>query len=209
MRRAEHARAAVRRVETAHAGHASGMRSMDELLDDPEKPGESGHKRLDRNLIELLQELRVAQAGVQILFAFLLTLPFTQRFGSVTAFQRTVYLVTLLLSAGAAVCLIAPASFHRLVFRRHDKRALIFVANRFAIAGLALLALAMTGAILLVTDVLFKRGTVIVVTGAIALGFLICWYVIPLRYRLHDDAGETGGAGDARESEDDGADDAR
>ncbi|HEY2637993.1 MAG TPA: DUF6328 family protein, partial [Solirubrobacteraceae bacterium] len=118
-------------------------------------------ERLDRNLSELLQELRVAQTGVQFLFGFLLSLPFTQRFSQVTSFQRGLYLWTVIFAASAAAFLIAPVPFHRLVFRQRDKHRLIIVANRMSLAGLACLGVAIVSAIFLVTDYLFKARTVI------------------------------------------------
>jgi hypothetical protein len=141
-------------------------------------------ERIDRNLSELLQELRVAQTGVQILFAFLLTLPFSQRFGQLTSYQRGIYLVTLIFAAAASGFLIAPVSYHRLIFRRRDKRHLVFTANRLAIAGLVCLALAMIGAIYLVVDFLYKGGLVAAVVGGIAGLFAILWYIVPLVRRM-------------------------
>jgi len=145
--------------------------------------GESEQERVDRNLLELLQELRVAQTGVQILFAFLLTLPFTQRFTKVSAFQKDVYFVTLLLAAASTAFIIAPVAHHRILFRRHDKAHLVEVSNRFAIAGLVCLALAMTGAILLITDVLFHDAVVVATTAATAAIFGVIWFVEPLLRR--------------------------
>jgi hypothetical protein len=153
----------------------------------PERPSgrdESEGERLDRNLSELLQELRVALPGVQVLFAFLLAVPFQQNFTEITAFQERVFFATLLLTALSAALLISPSAYHRMTFRMQQKEHLVFLANRFAIAGLACLALAMTGAIMLITDVLF--GTVAtIVTSACALGvFLLLWCALPLRRRL-------------------------
>jgi Family of unknown function (DUF6328) len=141
---------------------------------------ESEHERLDRNLGELLQELRVAQAGVQILFAFLLTLPFTQRFSMVTAFQKDLYLLSVVFAAAASIFLIGPVAYHRLVFRQHEKRSLVFDANRLALAGLTCLALSMLAGIYLVVDVLFKTTTVAVVVGGAAALFVAVWLVLPL-----------------------------
>src|SRR3954453_9868914 len=118
---------------------------------------ETEEERLDRNLGELLQELRVALPGVQVLFAFLLAVPFQQGFEEVTSFQKDVYFATLILTAISATMLISPSAYHRIPFRYQQKRRLVYYSNRFAIIGLALLALAMTGAILLITDVLFSN----------------------------------------------------
>jgi hypothetical protein len=138
-------------------------------------------ERLDRNLEELLQELRVALPGVQVLFAFLLVVPFNQRFPTITQFQQSVYFATLLLATGAAAFLIAPTVHHRIQFRQQDKERIVLTANRFAIIGMLLLAVAMTGAVLLITDLLYKNTTVAIVTAAVALMFTLLWYVVPLR----------------------------
>ena len=150
----------------------------------PGRPDESEHDRLDRNMQELLGELRVALPGVQVLFGFLLTVPFANGFEKVTDFQRDVYFVTLLCAGAASALLIATSAYHRIVFRRGQKRHLVFLANRFTIAGLGFLALAMTGAVLLVTDYLFSTATTIVATAAIALLFAWFWYVLPLLRRI-------------------------
>jgi uncharacterized protein involved in cysteine biosynthesis len=142
---------------------------------------ETEQERVDRNLTELLNELRVALPGVQVLFAFLLVVPFNNRFAHVTGFQKNVYFVTLLCAAAASVCLIAPTIQHRIEFRRQDKEHLVRVANKLAIAGLTFLAVAMTGAILLVTDVLFSQLTATISAAFVALGFAVLWYAIPLQ----------------------------
>jgi hypothetical protein len=149
-------------------------------------PDEDAKERLDRELLELLNELRVAIPGVQVLFAFLLTVPFTQRFEQVTGFQQDVYFATLLFSAVASALLIAPSAYHRLRFRQQDKQQMLVTSNRLAIAGLAFLALAITGVVLLITDVLFKSATVIVVTSGVALLFAVTWYLLPLSRRAQD-----------------------
>ena len=118
---------------------------------------ETDDERLDRELDQLLQELRVAMPGVQVLFAFLLAVPFQQRFAQVSEFQRTVYFVTLLASAAASALFIAPTAYHRLMFRGRDKPRLVALSSRLALAGLVALAVAMNGVILLVTDVLFRE----------------------------------------------------
>ena len=141
-------------------------------------------ERLDRNLQEFLGELRVALPGVQVLFAFLLVVPFNQRFVEITDFQKAVYFVTLLLTAAASVCLIAPTAQHRMEFRRQHKEEIMMMANRLAIVGLGFLAVAMTGAILLITDLLYGSTTTIVVTVAVGLAFGALWYAIPVRRLL-------------------------
>lgn len=159
------------------------------MLDDssqrepPARPDESDHERLDRNLMELLGELRVALPGVQVLFAFLLAVPFQQRFGDVTTFQRDVYFATLCFALIASACLIAPTAYHRITFRLQQKEALVRAANRLTIAGLAALALAMTGVMLLISDYLFGTTTAIVTTTIAALLLALLWGVLPLQRR--------------------------
>ena len=142
---------------------------------------ESESERIDRNLQEMLGELRVALPGVQVLFAFLLVVPFNQRFGQVTDFQKTLYLITLLFTTASSICLIAPTAHHRLEFRKQHKEHIVQAGNRIVIAGLALLAIAMTGAVLFVTDVVYGRTTTIAAAGGVALAFAVIWYAIPLR----------------------------
>ncbi|MFN8163618.1 MAG: DUF6328 family protein [Solirubrobacterales bacterium] len=145
---------------------------------------ETEEERLDRNLGELLQELRVALPGVQVLFAFLLAVPFQQNFTKITPFEKHVYFATLLSTAISAALLIAPSAYHRLTFRYQQKHRLVFLANRFAIGGLCFLALAMSGAVLLITDVLFGTVATAITTGAIVTMFLVLWFLLPLRRRL-------------------------
>ena len=142
---------------------------------------ETEQERIDRNLQEFLGELRVALPGVQVLFAFLLVVPFNQRFPDITDFQKSVYFITLLLTAAAAVCLIAPTAQHRVEFRRQHKEQILMMANRLAIAGLGFLAIAMTGAIMLITDLLYGAATTIVVTIVVGLAFALLWYLVPAR----------------------------
>jgi O-antigen/teichoic acid export membrane protein len=140
-------------------------------------------ERCDRNLVELLQEVRVVQTGVQVLFAFLLTAPLAARFPTLTSFQRDVYFATLLCTGGAAVLLIAPTAYHRILFRLGDKEHLVMVANRFTLAGLTGVALSMVGAVLLVTDLMFDGVFVAAVTGLAALACIGLWCLAPLRRR--------------------------
>jgi hypothetical protein len=141
---------------------------------------ESDTERLDRNFNELLQELRVSQTGVQILFAFLLTLPFTQRFTQVTEFQKDVYFITLMLAAGASILFIGPVSWHRLLFRRQEKGEVVFAANWMAIGGLVCLSLAIVGVVLFVSDFLFSGTGAAIASGCIAALIVILWYTLPL-----------------------------
>jgi hypothetical protein len=140
---------------------------------------ESSLERWDRNFIELLQELRVAQTGVQILFAFLLTLPFTNRFGDISSLDKAVYVITLVASATATALLIAPVSDHRQVFREGHKPQLVRTASMLAQAGLAVLLVAMIGAVFLVLDVVAGLGWAVGLGVAITLLFLALWYVLP------------------------------
>ena len=147
---------------------------------------ETEHERIDRNLQEFLGELRVALPGVQVLFAFLLVVPFNARFPDITDFQKTVYFVTLLFTAAAAVCLIAPTAQHRVEFRHQHKEQILLMANRLAIVGLGFLAIAMTGAILLITDLLYGGTTTVIVTVVVGLGFALLWYLVPARRIVAD-----------------------
>lgn len=143
--------------------------------------GETEKERLDRNLDEMLQGLRVAITGVQVLFAFLLVLPFQSGFPGVTSFQEKVYFATLLCTALASILLIAPSARHRIRFRADDKAYVVFSANRLAIGGLAFLALGMVGAVLLVSDYLFGVATTVLATLVVACALLWLWFGSPLR----------------------------
>src|SRR4051812_39371530 len=147
---------------------------------DPAGRDETQLERCDRNLVELLQEVRVVQTGVQVLFAFLLTAPLAARFPSLTPFQRADYFVTLLSAGGAAILLIAPTAYHRVLFRCGDKEHLVIVANRFTIAGLAFVALSMLGSLLLVTDLLFDGAIVFVTVTLATMTCVAFWCVLPL-----------------------------
>jgi hypothetical protein len=141
-------------------------------------------ERIDRHLAELLQEVRVAQTGVQVLFGFLLTVPFTVRFDSLSDGQRALYFGTLIAAGLAAVLLITPTAQHRVLFRCGDKEHVVRMANRYAIAGLAFVAVAVVGALALVADVIFG-SPVAAVVGALAAGLALwCWYVQPVRRRV-------------------------
>ena len=145
---------------------------------------EDKRERLDRELIELLNELRVALPGVQVLFAFLLTVPFTQRFSQVSDVQEDAYFASFLCAAVATVLLIAPSAYHRLQWRQKDKEHMLVVANRLAIAGTAFLALAVTGSVFFVTDFLFGALATGIVTSVTAGLFTWFWYGLPLTRRL-------------------------
>lgn len=150
----------------------------------PSGRDETEVQRLDRNLGELLQELRVALPGVQVLFAFLLAVPFQQNFQEITGFEKVVYFATLLCTAVSAALFIAPSAYHRLTFRFQQKEHLVTLANRFTIAGLGFLALAMTGVIMLITDVLYGGAATVITTFSAFVLFVVLWLVLPLRRRL-------------------------
>jgi hypothetical protein len=141
-------------------------------------------ERLNRQMTELLTELRVAMPGVQVLFAFLLSVPFQQRFQTVTSFQRGVYFVTLLAAAAATALFIAPSAYHRIAFQQHEKANIIRIGTREFICGLIALAVAMNGAVLLVTDVLFQAPTVIVTIVVVASLFAWLWFGLGLWRRM-------------------------
>jgi hypothetical protein len=147
--------------------------------------GETRHEtqleRLDRNLEEMTGELRVVVTGVQVLFAFLLIVPFDAGFAHVGSFERAVYFVTLIFAALAAVCTIAPSAEHRILFRHDDKRHIVFSSNRVVIAGLAFLALAMCGALLLVTTKLFGVTAGVLTASFAAIPFAVLWFALPVR----------------------------
>jgi Family of unknown function (DUF6328) len=146
---------------------------------------EEEQERLNRQMMELLNELRVAMPGVQILFGFLLTVPFQQRFSQVTDFQQTVYFVTLVVAAVAAAFLIAPSAYHRVMFEQEDKPNIIRIGTGELLAGLAALAVAMNGAVLLVTDFLFSAGTVTVTVVLLASLYFTLWFGFGLVRRVH------------------------
>ena len=141
---------------------------------------ETPAERVDRNFNELLGELRIALPGVQVLFAFLLTVPFAQGFAQLSGFERGVYFAVLLLTALSSAFLIAPTAYHRLLFRQGRKREILFFANRAAVLGLGALALAMSGAILLITHFLFGPGAAIPVGIAALFLFGSLWYLLPV-----------------------------
>jgi amino acid transporter len=147
--------------------------------------GETRKERVDRELMELLNELRVALPGVQFLFAFLLIVPFQQKIDQITDFQRDVYFVALASAALATALLIAPAAQHRLLFRQQDKEALLRRSNHSAVAGLVALGLAICAALLLVVDMLFSLTLAWVTSGALAVLLLWWWIAVPLWKRAH------------------------
>jgi hypothetical protein len=150
----------------------------------PEERSEEEQERLNRQMTELLNELRVAMPGVQVLFGFLLTVPFQQRFRQVTDFQQTVYVATLIAAATATAFLIAPSAYHRVMFEQHDKPNIIHLGTAEFLVGLTALALAMNGAVLLVTDVLFGAGTVTVIVALLASLYFTLWFGLGIVQRI-------------------------
>jgi amino acid transporter len=145
-----------------------------------EEQGESQKERLNRELIELLNELRVALPGVQVLFAFLLAVPFASGFPKLSDLDRDIFFVAFITTALATAFLIAPSSYHRLRWRDHDKERLLVISNRLTIVGLALLAVSITATVFVITDFLFHRSWAAVFTASIAIVFVVLWYGLPL-----------------------------
>jgi hypothetical protein len=144
---------------------------------------ETDKQRWQRNLADLLQELRVAQTGVQILFAFLLTLPFSNGFTETTEFQRDVYIVALLAAAAATALIISPVAFHRALFRQGRKPELVRFAHRMATGGLAFMLIAMVSAVLLITDFVLDRPIAFVLSALAGIWFLTFWVALPFARR--------------------------
>ncbi|WP_026361335.1 DUF6328 family protein [Amycolatopsis nigrescens] len=150
-------------------------------------PEESPDRRLARNVNELLQEIRVAQAGVQILFGFLFSVTFTDVYQKATEFQRNVHLVAVLLAVIAVGLLTAPAAWHRVLFRQGRRETIIHVANRLALSGLGFLAATVSTTLLLLVDVVVGRWQAIVACALAAVVFGVLWFVLPLRVRRSDE----------------------
>ncbi|MDD9369462.1 MAG: DUF6328 family protein [Acidimicrobiales bacterium] len=144
---------------------------------------ESADERTNRELMEMLNELRVALPGVQVLFAFLLTIPFSQRFDTLDAGDRRVYFWAVLATAAATVCLIAPSVHHRLRFRSGVKEHLLRVANVLMVTGVALVAFAISAVTYVVTDLIYPGSLPRVVAGVLACAFVLVWFLLPLLYR--------------------------
>src|SRR3954462_2927351 len=138
---------------------------------------ETALERADRHLAELLQEVRVAQTGVQVLFGLLMTVPFTMRFGSLSDGERLLYFATLVAAGAPAMLLIAPSSQHRVLFRCGDKEHIVRMANRYAIAGLACVAVAIVGSLLLVAEVILDSAAAGIVGATAGVAALWCWYL--------------------------------
>jgi hypothetical protein len=161
---------------------------------------ENPKQRLDRELMELLNELRVALPGVQVLFAFLLIVPFQQGFDRLSAGDTRVYYAGVVATAICSALLIAPTAHHRMSFRRGSKEIMVKSSNRLAIAGTFCLAVAMGTVVYVITSVLYGPGAARWVAGAIAFGTLLLWFAVPLLFRrsrdtLSEPSGEGGSDG--------------
>lgn len=160
---------------------------------DPEHPApdvqwdparnETEAERLDRNWASLLQELRVAQTGVQVLTGFLLTLPFQQRFAVLGGTTRVIYLITVACSIGSTVLLVAPVSMHRLLFRRRKLDTLVSTSHGYAITGLLLMGLALTGVAIVIFDAVLGPRAAWIAGGCTLLAVLMLWFLLPIRAR--------------------------
>jgi hypothetical protein len=144
---------------------------------------ETEKQRIDRELIELLNELRVALPGVQVLFAFLLTLPFTQGFDKISGSDRRWYFVSVVLTATSSMFLIAPSAHHRLRFRSRAKEQLLKAATGYAVIGLVFLAAGMATTLFLITDVVYDSSTASLTAAALGAATAVLWFVVPFLYR--------------------------
>ena len=170
-----------------HVGgsRSGGVAPSSDRAGDDEQPEE----RLNRELIELLNELRVALPGVQVLFAFLLTVPFSNRFPTLSGSQRAIYFATFVGTTIATGLFMAPTAYHRIRFRQGDKERMLRTSNRFAIVGIAFLALSVTSAVVLTTDLMFGLGAATVVGLGVLLFLVWVWFAIPLARRIRDEEG--------------------
>lgn len=153
------------------------------MTDEHAVESESQKERIDRELIELLNELRVALPGVQTLFAFLLILPFSNGWKRTSEFERDVYVFAVLATALSALLLIAPSAQHRLEFRAGDKEHLLRQANTLAVAGIAALAVAMSAVLFLIVDVVLSGDWAVAVAAVALAGFALMWFAVPLLRR--------------------------
>lgn len=163
------------------------------MVEDPyAREEESDHERLKRNVNELLQELRVAQAGVQFLFGFLLAVAFTEPYLRGTDFQHIVHLVAVVFATASVALLSAPVAWHRVLFRKGQRPMIVEMANRFAVAGMTCLAVAMTATVLLLTDAVLGNWFSVVISAFAALMFGLLWFVLPLlrRWQVDGDNGD-------------------
>lgn len=154
------------------------------MTGDDRRPGETEKQRVDRELIELLNELRVALPGMQVLFAFLLILPFQAGFAKVSDLERAVYFLAFLATAVGSILLIAPTTYHRIRFRARDKEHMLRTFNKLLLAGTAALGVAITAVTFLVTDVVFGRGVGLVAAAIAAAAIGVLWFALPVRRNL-------------------------
>ena len=147
---------------------------------------ESEQERHNRELIELLNELRVALPGVQVLFAFLLAVPFANGFPKLSELDRDIFFVAFIATALSTVCLIAPSSYHRLRWRQDDKERMLLISNALTIVGLFLLAVAITATVFVITDFLFHHSWAAAFSALVAATFLVLWYGLPLGAAIQD-----------------------
>ncbi|HWD02239.1 MAG TPA: DUF6328 family protein [Amycolatopsis sp.] len=176
--RDEHDRAA----HPAGADHGAGPSARN----DREDTGETRNQKLQRNVGELLQELRVGQAGVQILFGFLLSVVFTQRFQDASGLEKSLHMVAVLLTVAATALLTAPAAWHRLLFRTGRRDEILRVGNRIVLAGFGCLAGSITLTVALMAKVVFGGVALAVAGGVVLVLFVVLWFVVPLRLPPHD-----------------------
>lgn len=155
-------------------------------MDEPSRDEETPKERADRELIELLNELRVVLPGVTVLFAFLLAVPFAKGWTRVTAFQRDVFAVAFLSTAVSVAFLTAPSSYHRLRFRHGRKEHMVRVGNRLSIAGIAASAVSLEAVVLLVTDFVLSLGAAIAAAASLFAVVVSLWYGLPLLAALRD-----------------------
>jgi cation transport ATPase len=155
-----------------------------EQSDERRDSDETADQRENRQLTELLNELRVALPGVQMLFGFLLAVPFSQRFAAISDDQRALYYTAFLSAAGASVCFIAPTSFHRIVWQRGKKGMLLRVSNLLAIAGTVFLATSITAVVLFITSYLYGSAQAALAGGVVLAALVTLWYVMPLVVRI-------------------------
>lgn len=167
--------------------------TADAARTEPDRPGETLAERADRNVMELLNELRVVGIGIQVLFGFLLSIPFANRFIKLDHTERAIYLVTVVLAALSTALLVAPVAYHRLLFRRHEKESLVRVTNVLAIAGLVTVGLAVCSAVLLVTSFVAPGLRAVLITAGLACVFAALWFALPLSRLGRDDIDDQDG----------------
>jgi hypothetical protein len=176
------------------AGSGAGAKSDSDTGSGPGQlvPEETEHERITRNWNELLQELRVSQTGVQILFAFLLGVAFTRPFEQATSVQRGLYFTALVSTAFAVALLIAPVAYHRILFRQRSRQELVTLTNRFAIGGLVFTAIAIVTAVALVADFILQAPWGVFIPAVTGAWFLFWWLAGPLRRRARQRDQEPG-----------------